>query len=191
MPKPEDSPYICWIDLECTGNQPTHQIIEVGLVITDRDLCVEEQRNWIIKPSEVWEYQMNDLVREMHTENGLIRDVKMKGRPTAVVDQEIADFLHRLDNGNHIPLAGSGVSHYDRRYIRADLPKTDARLSYWSLDIGVLRRTLTMVCGVVLPEAELKEAKTHRALDDILVHIEEARVYRNWILDLLERPIHD
>lgn len=185
MPKPEDSPYIAWIDLECTGNRPTSEILEVGLAVTDRELNVLHQSDFIIRPSEVWEWSMDDVVREMHTVNGLIRDVKTKGLPRAEVDQVIADFLHDLDNGNHIPFAGSGVSHYDRRYIQKDLPLTDKRLSYWALDVGVVRRTLTMVCGIQLPEAELKEAKTHRALDDILVHIEEMRVYRDWLRGLV------
>lgn len=190
MGKPEDSDFIAWIDLECTGNQPHHQIIEVGLAVTDRELELVETQSWVIKPSEVWEYAMNDLVREMHTENGLIRDVNFHGLSASYVDASIANFLYALDNGNHIPFAGSGVSHYDRRYIQKDLPLTDQRLSYWALDVGVLRRTLAVVCGISLPSAELKAAKSHRALDDILVHIEEMKVYRDWIIELTERPTH-
>lgn len=181
--KPEDSRYIAWVDLECTGNKPDSQVLEVGLVITARNLDLVYQRNFIIKPSEVWEWQMDDFVKQMHTENGLIRDVKMKGQPREAVDRELATFMYALDDGNHIPFAGSGVSHYDRRYIQKDLPLFDARLSYWALDVGVLRRTLKVICGITVPKAELKEAKTHRALDDILVHIEEMRAYKEYLRD--------
>ena len=72
-------------------------------------------------------------------------------------------------------LAGSGVSHFDCRFIRHYLPELEAFLRYWMIDIGVVRRMYELWVGE-LPTA-VNEEKTHRALDDVYCHLEEARTF--------------
>lgn len=181
--KPEDSDYIAWFDLETTGNREDDSIIEVGFVLTDRDLNEVTAIQRVIKPHD-WNYlrsRMGSVVAEMHEKNGLLADIDL-GRWLTVspeaVDAELSAILKGYGKGNHIPLAGSGVAHFDRKYIRRELPKTDALLSYWAYDIGSVRRFLKL-WGVETPGSELRQSKTHRALDDIREHIAETKVIRD------------
>lgn len=183
MTKPIDSPYIAWFDLETTGNREDDAIIQVGLVISDRDLNEVCARSWTVWPLR-WDYlreRMAPVVVEMHTANGLLDKVKYGDDP-AKVDADLAEVLRYYGRGNHLPFAGSGVSHFDRKYIRRELPMTDSLLSYWALDIGVMRRWLQW-WGIETPGSELQQAKTHLALDDVREHIAEAKTIRNVLTD--------
>lgn len=188
--RPEDSEYIAWIDLETTGNKDDDSIIEVGFVLTDRDLNEVEAKQLVVRPIH-WEFlrsRMSDVVTEMHTKNGLLDDIERNFVPLPVegADAFLSHLLRAYGKGNHIPLAGSGVAHFDRKYIRRELPKTDALLSYWAYDIGSVRRFLRW-WDIPTPGSELRQAKTHRALDDTREHIAETRAIR----DALQRHSED
>jgi oligoribonuclease len=119
---------------------------------------------------------MNPFVREMHMSNGLLDDIEKYGEPITDVEEYLTLALsHEGEPGDFI-LAGSGVSHFDRRFIEAQMPQLAKWLRYYNIDVGVLRRTLEL-CGrddLLLP----KQDKTHRALDDALLHLEELRFVR-------------
>lgn len=186
--KPEDSDYIAWIDLETTGNRDDDSIIEVGFVLTDRDLNEVEAMGLTVKPWD-WNFlvdRMTPVVVEMHRLNGLLDDVTLTIDRINEVDEAVSEVLRKYGKGNHIPLAGSGVAHFDRKYIRRELPKTDDLLSYWAYDIGSVRRFLRW-WGIPTPGSELRQAKTHRALDDIREHIAETKAIR----DALQRHAED
>jgi oligoribonuclease (3'-5' exoribonuclease) len=184
--KPIDSPYIAWFDLETTGNRKDDSIIEVGFALTDRDLNEVTALSAVVLPHDYnfLRSRMDKVVVEMHEANGLLADLcDMEAhadipRGPNRIDDHIATILKEYGKGNHVPLAGSGVSHFDRQYIRREMPRTDAKLSYWSLDIGVMRRWLQW-WGIETPGSELRQAKTHRALDDVREHIAEAKVIRD------------
>lgn len=180
MPRPEDSAFICWVDLETTGNRAHDKILEVGAIMTTRDLEIVDELSEVAMVAKLPpDITLEPVVAEMHTINGLLEDAKTIGFSLNEIDIAMEGWIKSYEKSNHIPLAGSGVSHFDRRYIQKDLPRFNDHLSYWCLDVGVLRRTLKIVAGIDIPEAQLKEAKTHRALDDIRVHLEEMRIYRS------------
>lgn len=121
---------------------------------------------------------MDADVVDMHIANGLIRALLI-GEGTTDLKTVEASLLIWLNNNlqsftKRIPLAGSGVSHFDRRFIRAQMPKLDNRLTYWAYDVGSVRRFLRLYGLPIMVE---HDAKTHRALDDVKAHIEEARYY--------------
>lgn len=129
---------------------------------------------------------MADVVRKMHTENGLLDEVGQRGffnsdmdrmMQLAQVDQELADWVRSFAGGDHMPIAGSGIPHYDRKYIKRDLPLLDRRLTYYALDIGTVRRIVD-IAGIEWPEFHM--TKAHRALDDTRQHIEETRRFLDW-----------
>lgn len=189
--KPIEGDYICWIDLECTGNEDYDKIIEVGVAITDRNFEVVDTltRNVLLPTTDDWLLvNMKPVVRDMHTKNGLLDDLNRGFNAVKVqtVDDEVASLIRKYNGSNHMAFAGSGVLHFDRRFIRNEMPKTDKRLSYWALDVGVLRRWLVYF-DIKVPQAELHGAKTHRALDDILEHINEAKAYRAAMLESMRR----
>lgn len=178
---------IYWTDLECTGSGDDEDILEIGAVITDRELNEIDHKN-IVLPMEAGALErMSDVVVKMHTQNGLISDSMQRGFYTsdmqkqmelAAVDDELSTWVRNIvGSNNHIPIAGSGISHYDRKYIRRDLPKLDKRLTYYALDIGSVRRIVDLV-GLQWPDMHTNKA--HRALDDTRGHIEETRRFLAW-----------
>lgn len=172
--------YTLWIDLETTGNSPDSDIIEVGAVLTDvsgREVLGEFTA--VAQPSVFELRQIYNVpkVLDMHTKNGLLGELENTVNPSIVtVDKQMNDWLNNLYPSNqHLPLGGSGVSHFDRQYIKRQMPSIDKRLTYWSYDVGVLRRTWELMGLEPMPFEE--DDKTHRALDDIKLHIEEWKYY--------------
>lgn len=178
MGKPDTAPYLAWIDLETTGTYERRDyIIEVGLAITDRELNITDEQSWVVPLPELNDLKlMDDVVVDMHLKSGLIRDlIKSSENYTVIqqVDDKVSQILLTLGGGRHIPLAGSGVSHFDRRFIDVHMPLTAKRLSFWSYDVGVIRRFLKLAGYPIADSGNL----THRALEDVKDHIEEARGY--------------
>lgn len=174
--------FILFCDLETMGNQPTSDILEVGLVLTDRNLDVIASSNWLITPG-YWRHMLKDIdpvVVKMHALSGLWDDLRRHPHNSYLsVEQDILDWLDASTDHEtqHIPFAGSGVSHFDRQYVKNRFPKLDKRLTYWSLDVGVFRRCLQLF-GV--NEDFLKmyvEQKPHRALHDTMLAVAEMRSY--------------
>lgn len=192
MPPRDD--LILFLDLETTGTDvPEDNIIEVGLSLLSADEGYPEVAAFssIVMPSkDAFDRLMRKrVVREMHKANGLLDELlELRDDETGYneaanyglgqVAKNIDDWL--TANGgdsNHIPLGGSGVTHFDRKFIKAFMPGLDARLTHWAYDVGVMRR---MFIKAGVPFASI-DAKTHRALDDARVHAEEFRFYQSFI----------
>jgi oligoribonuclease (3'-5' exoribonuclease) len=168
---------IVFLDLECTGNADDDDIIEVGAVALRWPGLAEV--GWVtqsVKPSlDHWQRMaQNATVWKMHTDNGLVETITRGDYvDPPEVDQALCGWLDQLTGGDktHVPLGGSGVSHFDRKYMVRQLPLFNKRLTYWALDVGVVRRMYEMV-GNRWPS---QDAKTHRALDDARFHADEFR----------------
>lgn len=185
---------LCWIDLETTGSAlATSQILEIGIAITDEEGNIQAEKSWL-NPAGMDSLRVanvDPVVIEMHAASGLWRDLQKVYRDPldardplnqhllanpklAGLDREISGWL-LLQNDQrteHMALAGSGVSHFDRGFIRRDLPSVDKMLTYWAYDVGVVRRMLRLV-GL---NSQSEDAMpNHRALDDVKAHITEFR----------------
>jgi oligoribonuclease len=180
-----------WLDLETTGtNERVDEIVEVGIALTDRDLNIIDERSWVVPltdPAAL--FMMDDVVIDMHQKSGLLGDIlkaNRMGRPgIAGVDEAVAKVLYKYNGTRHTPLAGSGVMHFDRRFIKRYMPKTDKALTFWAYDVGVVRRFMKMA-GIRTPDNF--EALKHRALDDVHDHIDEAKVYLDLMKNMFEQP---
>lgn len=173
---------ILWLDLETTGLDVNHdRILEVAAVLTDGDLRVIESYHAVLKWSEeALEHLITEPeVWEMHSRNGLIDACTEASATLPDVSGDLLRFLDDYVDGKAI-LAGSGVAHFDLLWLREWLPRVAERLAYYTLDIGVVRRFLQIVVG--LPDEDRPQVP-HRALNDVLLHIEEARAYRDRLRD--------
>jgi oligoribonuclease len=188
MSGPENAEAIAFIDLETTGSTLSgNRIVEVGVAITDRSFNVGATKSWVVDlPDLELLGEMDPVVIDMHVKSGLMRDlVRGSGITIRQVDDELSTLLLGLGGGRHVPLAGSGVSHFDRQFIRRDMPHTDKLLSYWAYDVGVVRRFLRLAGYPIPDNVEL----THRALDDALDHAAEARRYLDLLSQLAPRTV--
>jgi oligoribonuclease (3'-5' exoribonuclease) len=170
------------LDTETTGNMPDSDLIEMGMVMLSVP-SLEQLGTFsvVIEPSpEQFSAMMNKpVVREMHEKNGLIEDLLAgKGVSATEADQQIMKWLDTFTTERaHIPYGGSGVAHFDRQYITRQLPRLNRRITYWALDVGSVRRIFALQGGswLKIDGGEAYDAKTHRALDDALVHAQELR----------------
>ena len=67
---------IVWIDCEMTGlDTAVDELVEVAVVVTDSDLRpADEGIDVLIRPSQAAVAHMNEFVRTMHTNSGLIEE---------------------------------------------------------------------------------------------------------------------
>jgi oligoribonuclease (3'-5' exoribonuclease) len=86
--------------------------------------------------------------------------------------------MKQFSKKSHIKLAGSGVTHFDRKFIKRDLRFFDSTLTHYALDIGSTRRQLEIA------EVEIQQSnfffKTHRAVEDAAMHAQEMRDFFRW-----------
>lgn len=198
---------IAWLDLETTGtdeNAPYAKVLEIGVVFTDLELQEKCRFQLAINPAYdagedldestlrdeldlVWE-RMDPFVQNMHTANGLWKDVQRSVVSTRRADEFFAQYLQQFkhtQNVKELKLAGSGVSWFDLQWIREFLPLSAAEFSRGPIDIGVVRRFLRDVVGYDVTQADPEGTsgdhakKRHRALDDAKAHLQEAKFYRD------------
>lgn len=178
--------HILWLDLETTGtDRQSAEVIEVAVALTQAtpELRVIEAFSTPLIPHQaLWQDGLNEEVRRMHTRNGLIADIEAgKAMKPWSAELRIRDILKRhVPDTRKVPLGGSGVGHFDRDFVNREFPLIAKRLTYWPIDVGVVRRMCQMA-GVDLPKAP---DKTHRSMDCVHDALVEARHY----LRLLSGP---
>lgn len=181
LPEVERPDLLLWLDLETTGSDVAKDsIIEVGCVLTTTGLDPLGEFQAVVLPEAegYGRLMLNDFVRGMHTNNGLLEDLAVGlGRKPHEVTNDLLKWATDLgaEQGRTV-LAGSGVGHFDRKFIDRYMPQLSRFLRYWCIDIGVVRRAHEMWVGTVVSTAN--ESKTHRALDDIRCHLAEAQAFK-------------
>lgn len=186
----ENPEHLAWIDLETTGSRvQNEEILEVGLAITNANLDIIECASWVVYPDDNTRLlRMDPIVVDMHIKNDLLRTI-LKTKPSdrlsiEKVDIEVKKVMSKyLPSNNKMPLAGSGVAHFDLRFIEKWMPVTMRHLNYAPYDVGSMRRWFRLA-GLT---NDIDDSKTHRALDDVMTHIEEARMYMDILRKVNER----
>lgn len=183
---------LLWVDLETTGgDEKLDDIIEVGALLTDfelKQIARPFQHVAYPRKSAYDRMMADDVVRAMHEKNGLLeacRDITYS--PSLYMVENL--MLKWLSDVEHcepqtLILAGSGVSHFDQRFIQTQMPRVNELLRYATMDIGVVRRFLRMIHMLPRSGNPERDPKNHRALDDISLHLEEARQYRNLLQNM-------
>ena len=169
--------YALFLDLETTGSSDTDSIIEIGAVLTYTDKVF----------TEIFEFHsnvfprngsfMSPFVRKMHEDNGLLNELELgHGRWIPDVEADLLNQIIEVIHNDRLVLAGSGVGHFDRRFIKREMSTLDARMVYYPLDVGTTRR-LACIAGVTNDPP----SKPHRALADARLALAEARMYVHWL----------
>lgn len=194
MTSPAAPTHILWLDLETTGSSVVddHVILEIGAIITRHtpDLPEVARASMVVRPDGdqqqhalLWG-RMNPYVQQMHTQNGLWEEAVNGDQAWGIVEADgafarwVTDTVE-ADNGElPLPLAGSGVAHLDRPFVMRHMPATATRLTYWLLDVGIQRRLFQLAGRDDQVHLEVDvEAKPHRGLGDVELHVAEARRY--------------
>lgn len=169
---------LLWVDLEMTGLDPAvHRILEVGAFVTDFSLVKvpgSEYHALVRQPDNILEAS-SDVVKQMDAGNGLLKQVRVHGRPEAEVQLELATLIREHFGDEPATLAGNSI-HQDRRFIRAWWPDVEVLLHYRMLDVSSFKVWMQGKYGL-----EFKKQETHRAVDDIGESIAELEYYLTWL----------
>lgn len=194
-----------WTDLETTGSQDDDPIIEVGIVLSTEHLEIVDAHNWLVAPPDLLDainrIRKNKVVRDMHEKNGLLIEMcfNTSSLTAEKVENQIINWLNpyraefAADRANKpVVLAGSGVGHFDKKHLQREMPYLSQIFTHFVIDVGVIRRTVEMYSPAIAAKAKeqykaLREnGKTHRALEDAALHLEEYRFYKENVFDKLE-----
>lgn len=186
------SDLILILDGEMTGNGPDDELIEIGIVALEAPGWNEVSYfDAVIQPSPTGVERLLAQPRttpiwQILRDNGLVGQVEGgEGKPPFIVDIELNSWIDSMSSAknrsSHVPFGGSGVLHFDRKYIDKRLPDFSNRITFWAYDVAVSRRFYELA---EVPWTPAYEAKTHRALDDARAHAEEFRytlqTLRDW-----------
>lgn len=169
---------LVWIDCEMTGlDLDKDALIEVAALVTDFDLNVlGDGVDVVIKPPQEALDQMDDFVRDMHTNSGLL-DVLAGGITLAEAEEQVLEYIkEHCPAGSRPPLAGNSVAT-DRSFIDRDMADLSTFLHYRIVDVSSIKELARRWYPRAYFQAPAKGGN-HRALADISESIEELRYYR-------------
>lgn len=181
---------LAFTDLETTHTDPYNENaapLEIAIILTDStpDLNVIAQANLLIRPPGaqpehdlLWS-RMDPFIRDMHSANGLWQLATGDDAwNVAEADVALANWIRGHVGDEQVPIAGSGVGHMDQPWVKEWFPSLAARLTYYPIDFGAQRRILQLAGRHDHVDiATDVDAKPHRALDDVTLHVAEARRY--------------
>lgn len=180
--------YLVWIDCEMTGLDPEKDcLVEVAVVITNSQLEVlDSGLDVVIKPRPDSLANMNDFVRQMHTDSGLIHEFEA-GLELAAAEQVVLDYIKKfVPNAKDAPLAGNTIGT-DRMFLNRYMPALDQHLHYRNIDVSSIKELSRRWYPRVYFQMP-KKSGGHRALADILESIQELKYYRQTVFVPLPGP---
>jgi oligoribonuclease len=165
---------LVWLDLEMTGLNPASDaVLEIAAVVTGPDLqpLVEYER--VLAAPEDFLERMSDRVRRMHTENGLLDEVRKSRNHLRDVEREILATIAPHCPAGEGFLAGNSVFH-DWRFLARHMPRLEQHLHFRHVDIG----TVSALVNSWYTDLEYPQAPAnHRAMADVRASIAELRYY--------------
>ena len=183
---------LAWLDLEMTGlDVREHVILQIASLITDDSLeVVAHGPDIVIHQPQRKLRRMNEFVRSMHTESGLLRRVKSSSTTLQEANQMTLAFLKRhVSEPGTVPLCGNSIG-MDRRFLARFMPDIENYLHYRSIDVTTVKELARRWDNDVYARAP-KKTKSHLAHADILESLNELRHYRDcgFIGPVLKPPL--
>ena len=170
------------MDLEMTGLDPDeHVILEIATLITDDDLELSAMGpSLIVHADEAALSGLEDVVVKMHTDSGLLSEVRASTLSLAEAGAQTLAFLREhIAEPRTVPLCGNSIGT-DRRFLAKHLPEIEEFLHYRCIDVSTLKELARRWQPEALESAPQK-ATGHRAMDDVLESLAELRHYRETV----------
>lgn len=179
----QDANNLVWLDMEMTGLNPDNdKIIEVAMIITDKDLnTLAQSEVYVVHQSDTVMNQMDAWNTATHARTGLTERVRNATATEAQVEQALLDFMTHWVPEKTSPMCGNTI-HQDRRFMARYMPRLEAYFHYRNLDVSTLKELARRWKPEIAKGVTKKGA--HQALDDILESIEEMKYYREHFLKL-------
>jgi len=166
---------LVWIDLEMTGLEETHVIIEIASLITNSTLDIlAEGPEIVIGRNSNELIEINEWSKQQHTKSGLLKKVSQSNIKIEEAEFLTLDFIKQWVEPGKSPLCGNSIST-DRRFIRKEMVHLDEFLHYRLIDVSTIKELVSRW----YPNTEPPQKKgSHLAMQDIKESIEELKWYR-------------
>lgn len=169
---------LVWIDCEMTGlDLARDALVEVAVLVTDSELTVlGDGVDVVIRPPDDALASMPEVVRQMHTESGLL-DALPGGMTLEQAEQRVMEYVRaHVPEPGRTPLCGNSVAT-DRGFLARDMPTLEAYLHYRIVDVSSIKE-LARRWYPRAYYASPEKRGGHRALADIRESIAELAYYR-------------
>ena len=165
-------------------------LVEVAVVVTNDQLeILDGGLDLVIKPRPDALENMNDFVRQMHTDSGLINEFET-GLDLADAEALVLEYVKKhVPDPKDAPLAGNTIGT-DRMFLNRYMPKLDQHLHYRNIDVSSIKELSRRWYPRVYFQMP-KKGGNHRALADILESIIELKYYRETVFVQLPGPTSD
>ncbi|MDC5753542.1 oligoribonuclease [Vibrio europaeus] len=197
---PLEEAALVWLDMETGGLNGRlengklgcefYPIFEIAVKVTNGEL-VE-----LCEPLRLVIYQSDDMIArssswalEKHTESGLLKEVRENGIELDTAERLLLEYLayngigaYDRKAGTGGILAGNGI-FYDRSFILAQMPRTNAYLYYRQFDVSAINLGARLWNHDLYEETRLAKEYKHEAMADINESLDEARVYKKRLED--------
>jgi oligoribonuclease len=173
---------LVWIDCEMTGLDPVQDVlVEIAIVVTDSDLTLlDDGIDIVIATDPAKLATMEDIVRDMHTQSGLLVALESATTTVEEAEQQALEYVRRfVPERRKAPLCGNSIAT-DRSFIARYLPQLDAHLHYRMVDVSSIKELSRRWYPRVYFNSPPKTGG-HRALADIVDSINELRYYRSTV----------
>jgi len=163
-----------------TGLDPDrHVIVEIATLVTDDNLeLVAEGPDLVVHASPEQLALMDDVVRKMHTDSGLLSEIESSTLTLEEAGAATLEFIKaHAPRPSHVPLAGNSIG-VDRRFLSRYLPDIENHLNYRCVDVSTVKELCRRWSPKVYGNAPHKDSN-HRALDDIRESVAELVYYRD------------
>src|SRR5215470_15047026 len=179
---------LVWIDCEMTGLDLTSDaLIEIACIVTDGELTeLDDGIDLVIKPPPEALDQMPDVVRQMHTNSGLLSALAAGITLAEAQDLVLGYVRQHITEARKAPLCGNSIAT-DRSFIARDLPRLDDYLHYRMIDVSSVKELARRWYPRVYFASPVKVGG-HRALADIRESINELRYYREAVFVPMPGP---
>ncbi len=171
-----------WLDLETSALEPeVGQVLEIAAIATDDKLQEFERFHVVVRLDDDG---MEEAVAQMHMQSGLYDLCVASSVSESDAEQLFCLWLEGVVGaGSKAYMAGSGVSHFDMRWVAHTMTKAMQWFEYAPVDVGVLRRSLREM-GMNPPTLGRSsgETKAHRAMADVEAHLQEFRMIKDWLV---------
>jgi len=177
---------LVWLDMEMTGLDPEVCVpLQAAIVLTDDALNELEAQEWVIwQPDSALE-PMEPFVRRMHTDNGLLEQVRASELSVFQCEQKMLSMIAKHCDYREGILCGNSI-HQDRKFLERYFPVFAGYLHYRMVDVSSLKELVKRWYGPGYQFVK-SDAANHTALADVRESVAELRHYREAFFGLDER----
>lgn len=179
---------IVWIDCEMTGlDLANDALIEVAVIVTDSSLTpLAEGLDILITPPAEAIENMSAVVRKMHTDSGLLKELA-EGETMERAREQVLAYVKQLVPEPGIALLGGNSVGTDKNFLAREMPELIEHLHYRIIDVSSIKELARRWYPRAFFQAPAKTGN-HRALGDIVDSINELRYYREVLFPDGEGP---